>query len=382
MFKTRHKLIVLVMIVLFVFSLAAPVGAYELKSGDMVVIPEGKIQGPLFWAGESLVMDADVDGDVFAAGQNITINGKINGDLLAAGRTIRINGDVTGDIRCAGADIYFNGELGQSFSAFANEVRLSDDSRVNKDLLFFSRSAALSGVVGRQVLGSGESISLNGPIESDVRLWAVEDLKVGPLGSIAGKLHYGSPNQASVSPEAKITGETEWEQIETARRESPRPVGLNWMFQLVWFIAGVLVWGILVLIFPRIWAGLNQNTLQTPWSALGWGFLFLLVTPLASLLLLITVVGIPLSLALMAAYAALLYAGKIIAGDAVGRYLARRFNWEGRIHPIFPFMIGFAGLILLGKIPVVGFLISIVAASVAIGAVFLAIRRTRNTPAE
>jgi len=382
MFKTRHKLIVLVMIVLFVFSLAAPAGAYEVKTGDMVVIPEGNIQGPLFLAGESLVVNADVDGDVFVAGQNITINGKVNGDLLAAGRSVRINGDVTGDIRCAGADIDFRGELGQSFTAFANEVRLLEGSRVNEDLLIFAGSAVLSGVVERQVLGSGGTISLNGPIGSDVRLWAVEDLKVGPLGSIAGKLHYGSPNQATVAPEAKITGETEWEQIDSARRESPGPVGVNWVFQLVWFVAGVLVWGILALILPRIWAGLNQNMLQTPWSALGWGFLFLLVTPLASLLLLITVVGIPLSLALLAAYAALLYAGKIIAGDAVGRYLARHFGWEGRIHAIFPFMIGFAGLILLGKIPIVGFLISIVAVSLALGAVFLAIKRTRNAPAE
>ncbi len=382
MFKTRHKLIVLVMIALFVFSLAASAGAYEVKSGDMVTVPEGRIQGPLFLAGESLVVNADVDGDVFAAGQNITINGRIDGDLLAAGRTVRINGDITGDIRCAGADIDLRGELGQSFSAFANEVRLLEGSRVNKDLLIFVGSASLSGVVDRQVLGSGGTISLNGPIGNDVRLWEVEDLKVGPSGSIAGKLHYGSPNQASVSPEAKIAGETKWEQIEHARRELPRPVGVNWVFQLIWFIAGVLVWGVLALIFPRIWAGLNRNTLQTPWSALGWGFLFLLVTPLASLLLLITVVGIPLSLALMAAYAALLYAGKIIAGDAVGRYLARRFNWEGRIHPIFPLMIGFAGLILLGKIPVVGFLISIVAASMAFGAVFLVIRRMRDVPAE
>jgi cytoskeletal protein CcmA (bactofilin family) len=382
MFKTSHKLIVLIMIALFVFSLAAPAGAYEVKSGDMVMIPEGKIQGPLFLAGESLVLNADVDGDVFAAGQNITINGRVNGDLLAAGRSVRINGDITGDIRCAGADIDFRGELGQSFTAFANEVRLLEGSRVNKDLLIFASSAALSGVVDRQVLGSGGTISLNGPIGSDVRFWSVENLKVGPSGSIAGKLHYGSPNQASVSPEAKITGATEWEQIESARRESPRPAGVNWVFQLVWFIAGVLVWGMFALIFPRIWAGLSQNTLQTPWSALGWGFLFLLVTPLASLLLLITVVGIPLSLSMMAAYAALLYAGKIIAGDAVGRYLARRFSWEGRIHSIFPFMIGFAGLILLGKIPVVGFLISIVAASIAIGAVFLAVGRTRSAPGE
>lgn len=47
-FKTGHKLTVLVMIALFVFFLAASTGAYEVRSGGMTVIPEGKIQGPLF----------------------------------------------------------------------------------------------------------------------------------------------------------------------------------------------------------------------------------------------------------------------------------------------------------------------------------------------
>ncbi|NLI12216.1 MAG: polymer-forming cytoskeletal protein [Peptococcaceae bacterium] len=184
MFKTSYKLIVPVMIFLFVFSLAAPAGAYEVKTGDMIMIPEGKIQGPLFLTGERLELNADVEGDVFAAGQNVTINGRVNGDLLAAGRSVRINGEITGDIRCAGADIDYRGKVGQSFTGFASEVRLSERSSVNKDLLLFAGSAALSGVIGRQVLGSGGAISLNGPIGSDVRLWAVEDLKVGPSGSI------------------------------------------------------------------------------------------------------------------------------------------------------------------------------------------------------
>jgi len=317
------------------------------------------------------------EGDVFAAGQDITINGSINGDLLAAARTIRINGSINGNARCAASDLDFKGELRQSLTAVASEVRLLDGSVIDRDATVVAGSATFSGAVGRQLLGSGGTYRINGPVGGNVRFWSVKDLRVGPAAAITGNLTYGSPNEADISNGAKIAGEIKWEQIEQPEKKAP-PVGINWVDQLVWFIAGVLAWGVLALIFPRIWGKLSQNILQSPWAALGWGALTLLVAPLASLVLLITVIGIPLSLTLIMVYATLLYAGKIIIGDAIGRYLAKRFGWEARVHSIWPFMIGFAALILLGKIPVVGFFVSLVVAAMALGTVILAIYRWRQ----
>ena len=376
MFNWKPKLMVLLTVALVVLCLVTPAGAVETRSGNMVIVPEGKIQGPLFAAGETIIVNADVDGDVFAAGQTITINGKINGDLLAAANIIRINGSVSGDARCAAAEVNIKGELGQSLTAAAAKISQLEGSKVNRDVLAFAKEVTLSGEVGRQVLGSGETIRLNGPVGSDVHLWSVNELKVEPAANIAGNLAYGSTKQAFVAPEAKISGTTKWEQI--LPRETVRHEGFNWLAMLAWFAAGVLVWGILALLFPGVWGKLSQTVRQSPWPALGWGLLLLLVTPLVSLLLLITIIGIPLSLALITAYAMLLYAGKIIVGDTIGRILAGRFGWEKRVHHIFPFMIGLAGLTLLARIPVVGFFISIAAACLAIGAVSLTFYRWRQ----
>lgn len=372
MFNGKRKLALLVVVVLVVLGLTLPAWAVETKSGDSVNVPEGKIQGPLFVAGSSIVVDADVDGDVFAAGQDITINGRINGDLIAAARSIRINGTINGNARCVASDIDLKGEVRNSLTAAASEVRLLEGSRVDLDTTVMAGNANFSGAVGRQLLGSGGTYRLNGTVGGNVRFWSVNNLKVGPAAVISGDLAYGSPYEAEITNGAKIAGETKWEQIQP-QQKVPQRVGINWVAQIVWFIAGVLAWGVLALIFPRIWGKLSQNILQSPGAALGWGALTLLVTPLASLVLLITVIGIPLSLTLIMAYAVLLYAGKIIVGDAIGRYLARRFGWEARVHSIWPFMIGFAALILLGKIPIVGFFISLVVVATALGAVILAI---------
>jgi len=319
-----------------------------------------------------------VDGDVWAAGETVTINGKIKGDVLSAANNIIINGNVMGDVRCAASTVDVKGGVGQSLSALTGKIRQFEGTRVNQDMLVLAKEISISGTVGRQVLGSAKTVYLNGTVGGDIRFWAVDHLEIGSGTSISGDLTYSSPDQAFVSPGAKIGGKTQWDQLEKAVERPRSQEGVSWLLQLTWFAAGVTVWGVLYLIFPGIWSGLSRLILKKPLPALGWGVITLLLAPLASLLLLITVIGIPLSLMLAMVYGVLIYAGKIIVGYTASRYLAGLLGWENRIHEIFPFMIGYAGLILLGNIPVVGFFFSVVVACMAMGAVILAIGSWRQ----
>jgi len=379
MLKLKHKVVKLAVIVLVVLGFALPAGAMEKVAGDMVNIPAGNITGPLFVSGNYIVVDADVDGDVFAAGQDITINGDINGDLLGAARAIRINGIVSGNVRCAVSDLDLNGEIGKSLTAAAAQVRLNEDSVIGGDALVFAGTTTFSGNLGRQAIGSGGTIRINGPVGGSVNFWDVGQLSIGQAASVNGNLTYGSPNEADISPNAKITGATKWDLIQNQQAEPQvRQKGFNWPGVVFQFITGLLLWGVLALIFPQLWGKFSEKILQKPGSALGWGALALLVAPLAALLLLITVIGIPLSMFLIMVYIALLCVANIIVGDAAGRYLAKHFGWEGRVHIIWPFMISYAALILLGKIPLVGFFVSLVVTAVAFGGVVLAIHRGRQ----
>jgi len=378
MFK-RKKWFAPALVLLVLLSLAGSAFAMEIRNGDNVSVPAGTLKGPLFVAGNEIVIDADVDGDVFAAGQTVIINGRVSGDLLAAARTIRINGNVSGDARCAAQDIDVKGELGQSLTAAASEVRQLDGSRVNRDALVFANQITASGLVGRQYLGAGGTARINGTVGNDVNFWRVEDLRLGPAAVIGGDLNYGSPHEANVASGAQIAGTTKWELLEPQAPQQRQHRGFNWLEALAWFAAGILFWGVLTLISPGIWRHISQTMRHSPGHSLGWGLLLLLLTPLVVLLLLITVIGIPLSLVLLAIYGILLYAAKIIVGDVIGRLLATRFGWEGRVNTILPFLLGFALLLFLTSIPVVGLIISIATVCLAMGAVFLAIYHWRQS---
>ncbi|OPX88488.1 MAG: Polymer-forming cytoskeletal [Pelotomaculum sp. PtaB.Bin104] len=377
MFKGK-KWTVPAFIFLIMFILTAPAVALEVVNGDSVLVPAGVIEGPLFTAGNDIVIDADVEGDIFAAGQTITINGRVNGDVLAAAQTIRINGPVSGNARCAAQDIDLRGELGQSLTAAGSEVRLLEDSRVHRDALVFAGQINTAGTVGRQLMGAGGTARLNGAVDGDVKFWGIENLSLGPAAVIGGNLAYGSPREATIAPGAKVAGTTVWERQEPKAPPQPERKGFSFIGALLWFAAGVLVWCIITLIFPGLWSRLSQTMRQAPGYSLGWGLVLLLMSPLVGIVLLITVIGIPLALALLVIYGALIYAAHIITGDAIGRLLAARFGWEGRVNAIFPFMLGLVLLQILTSIPILGWLAGLVAVCLAMGTVFLTIYRWRQ----
>jgi cytoskeletal protein CcmA (bactofilin family) len=372
MFKHKHRISVILLIaLLLVMGMVSSAYALDIRSGNIVNIPESTIKGPLFAAGNDIVIDGNVDGDAFVAGDTITINGNINGDLIIAGSTVQVNGNVKGDIRSAAATVSIKGEVGQSLTAATGELMLYENAVINRDALVFAAMANLAGAVGNQLLSSGENIRINGPVGGNVHIWRVKTLEVGPEANIEGSLNYGSVAEASIAQEATIAGVTNWERIAPPPRHAYFFEFLNWFGLLASFAAGVPLWGIFSLLFPSLWSSISANVQKSPLLALGWGLLLLLVTPLAVLLLLITIVGIPISLILTIVYIILISGAKIIIGDSVGRLLAIRFGWEKRIHSVFPFLIGYAALLLLSKMPVIGFFINVIIICMAIGSVFL-----------
>jgi cytoskeletal protein CcmA (bactofilin family) len=355
----------------------APVWAVEIYNGNTVTIPEGKITGPLFVSGNYVVINADVNGDVFAAGQSVVLNGKVDGDFIGAGSTVRINGSVNGNVRTAGKQVEINGQVERSLTGMGDSVNLGSTARIKNDALLFANSIQIYGTVEGQALGGGNEMRLDGPIGGDVRIWGVQSLSLGPSAVIGGTMVYTSANQADISPQARVNGITQLAPPAAAEKSSKK-AGFPWLGTLISFLAGVLLWGVVYLLFPPILPGLGRVGEKSPWPVLGWGFLGLLVTPLAVLILLVTVIGIPLAIILLVVYIFTLLSAKIIVGDALGRYLSRHFKWEGRMPFILSFCASYLILIFLSKIPVAGFFVSIIISSVALGMLALYFYRWRK----
>ncbi|HNX29638.1 MAG TPA: hypothetical protein PKN87_09570 [Syntrophomonadaceae bacterium] len=384
--KLNRKWCVLAAVPLLVMLLSPAVLAVEIKSGSMVDVSGDPVKGPLFISGENLTVNADVDGDVFAAGQSITINGQVNGDVIAAGNSVRVNGKIIGDVRAVANTVDINGLVYRNITGAASSITIGTDADINGDVLLMAKGFTIAGNVDGQVLGSAEQVQLNGIIDDNVRLWDVNHLTIGPPAVINGSITYNSDNQAQVSSAAKIGSITKLTPTAQADQTAQNTGwgGFSW-WGLLWSLAaGLIIWGAAQWLLPQLFPRLSKTAEESTGASLGWGFIALLVAPLAFILLSLTVIGIPLVIILLFSLIIIFILSEVIVSDTLGRIIARSFNWEGRVPLIVPFLMSLLLIDLLSRIPVGGFFVKLIAACFALGMVILTIYRYRvdDSPAQ
>ena len=231
--------------------------------------------------GSSLTIEPnETSREVVVLGGSLDVEGKVRGDAVVVGGSAEIRGEVEGTVTVIGGS-----------------VSLGPGARIEGDAI------SIGGAVHREptaeIFGEITEVSLAPGFELDDvwnGVWLPHwhypwfDFGVGELVARAGK---------------------------TA-------------------LLGVLLL-VLLLLFPRLIAGVCDRALSEPWKAgivgLGAQLLFLFALPLICIILLITIVGIPLALILapMATLALVVlyllgFAGVALAG---GQLLEARFDWRG-----------------------------------------------------
>ncbi|RJQ26564.1 MAG: hypothetical protein C4589_09560 [Peptococcaceae bacterium] len=353
MITRRLKMILLVTLLLLLP--AASTQAVVYRGGEAIsVTSEEKIKGPLFIAGKVVEINGDVDGDVFAAGEQVNLKGSVSGDVFAAAQEINITGQISGDARLAARAVYFSGKTGSSMSIAAQSVNFLEQSSLGKDLMLAAERAFLFGTIGRQLLGTMDTAVISGSVGDDVNLSGVNTLEIKDTARLKGNLIYTSPVRGQVAPGAVVNGQEFWTQKTVAAPEKKKP---DYVFPFLLFIGGLALWGAGYLLHRDTWDFLGQAVTEKTGLTMLTGLLILIAAPVAGILLMITVIGLPVGFLLLAGYAIILYLSKIIVADSLGKAAGRRFGWQ--VHPFWPFLLAFVLIALLVRVPYIGFIFTL-----------------------
>ena len=146
--------------------------------------------------------------------------------------------------------------------------------------------------------------------------------------------------------------------------------------RFVWWLGytvSVLILGLLLLAFaPHLDEAVVETIRARLGSSIGWGVALFFLLPIAAILLLVTVVGIPLGLFVMLALALIYTIGYAVATHGVGRLVMRSSSRN------VAFLIGLVILRALALIPVVGGLLWLLASVWGLGLLAVAIRAGRT----
>jgi cytoskeletal protein CcmA (bactofilin family) len=273
-------------------------------------------------AGNRVVIATPMPADVLVAGREIEISQPITGDILAAGRRVELAARAEDDVRMAGSEVIVNGPVLGDVTIAGGSVSLGRNAHIEGRSWITGRVVHIDGVLDRELNVAAAQVIIAGELRKPVRIVA-ENLDVRPGARLLAPVTYRGANQATVAKDATVAGPITFTRIDAreAQRARQVPGASTFLFVVHLFLAGLLV----IVFMPRAERPIVETLRNQPHESLLVGFILLVTVPIAALLLIVTVLGLPIGLMLAATYAVALFAGVLTTafflGDAEARWL-------------------------------------------------------------
>lgn len=358
----------LVFLALF-FSLAVSGVSAETRTSEGGTINVAKtevINDDLFVAAQTAVIDGTVNGDVFVGAQTVTINGIINGNLHVGANSVTITGKISGNSYIGAGNISINAAtFGGSLIMGSGNIDIAKGTAIAGSVMAGAGNISIDSKVGRNVyIGAGSAtIGADAVVAKNLYYQVggngnVTDINIVPGAKISGGVYKSTPQ---FTPSPKVT------EKQTAKAFS----AIDSSAKLVGFLGSLIIGFLYYKLFSKHFEGSANTLTKSFWKSFGIGFLIIVATVPALIIMAITIVGLPLAGVSLLVLCLGLYLAKIVVGFSLGKWIALKFNWK-KLSTFWVMTLGLFIIYILKVIPVVGWLSSMVVVWSGLGA--LAIR--------
>jgi hypothetical protein len=303
------------LIFILLLLVAIPAASLEIESGGQILVDQPKED--LILSGGRIVVSSSIKGDLIVAGGEVDVLGNVGGDLIAAGGRVGVSGDVGGKLIVAGGSVNVGGSIGKFVIASAGEFSVGKKSRIAGDLLVFGGKIENRGTV------DGNLTAFGGSYEN--------------LGTVRG---------AESFKEIRIL-----------------PPYISEIFAIGFLILGLILIWLDEGLFTRVSSELRMGGKEVVKKTV-FGFLGIVAVAIVAGLLLISIVGIPTALLILAAFVIALLLSNLFVAYSIGEVLLSSRKQNAYLYLVLGFLILFIAF----KIPYVGDAAKIVTTSLGFGA--------------
>ena len=362
-----RKLAIFLALLLIILMFSGTASALTARSGETIVIDD-VIEEDIYIAGGNVLISGTVIGDVVVAGGRVEVSGNITEDLTVAAGEIIITGSVGDDIRAAAGNMTFSGDVENDLALLTGDTTIGREALVGGVLAFSSGQMEMLGNVTSDLTGSAGTLAVGGHVGGDAELQS-GNLAVLPDARIEGDLSYAAPERIEI-PEGAVGGEVYYNMVSDGEEELGAFVFLWWIAS---YLALVLIGLVALAIWPDRIQRLARKTSERPGKALLTGIVIVIAAFLISVLFMLTIIGIPFGLIILILTIILLYVAKIITGLWLGKWMFAKMGRAQR--PWVELVSGLFVLLLVSAIPIIGWLVNLVATMIPVGNLAEEIRR-------
>ncbi|HSV95214.1 MAG TPA: polymer-forming cytoskeletal protein [Spirochaetia bacterium] len=366
---------------LFIYVSVSPVSAFLFQSGDNLVLPKEKIINEMVViAGQSLTIDANINGDLLCAGRDIIVNGTVKGDILCVGQNIKVNGPVDGNVRVAGQSIEVTNQISRNLMTASQSLVLGPKSNIKGDIMFGVQSVQLGGMMGRDLAGAGESIKITGSLLRNATITGT-NISVLETAKVGGNFDYYLEETSKVSVDQKnVKGTITRHDIKTSskpemkKEDMVRFAGEAMVYKTIYGILSFAVLGLFLIYLDRknTEKRIAQISAKPLVSGLI-GFAVLITAPIALIIVMITLIGMPLAMISLFVYIIALFIASLYPSAIYGKLVLEKVFQKKNSNLYAQMLLGVTLLGLVSIIPVVGWMIAFASFCMGLGAFLLSL---------
>ena len=326
-------------------------------------------ENEMFIYEDNVPINSDITSASLIIGENIDVNSKIEGVGLLFGNNVVLDSSID-YFATVGSNITFNGIVKDGL-ILGDSVVLNESSSVGRDITIFANSVSISGSISRNVRIYAKEVSIkDAQIAGNVSISA-DNINVDSNAQIIGELSYNEDAIIDISNVASIGNTTTFVReindtnsfVETLKNKAISMINILVVFALSLYFA------------PKLFSKIELKKKDII-KNIGIGFIFLLLVPLITLMLIVTVFGLSLGIILIALYLLLIYFSTIVTGYLVGNLIWDKFIKKEKL----PYLMGVMGIIIIyifKIIPIVGTLVSFISILIGVGTIISLCNRKR-----
>jgi len=297
--------------------------------------------------------------DRVVVGGHVDIDDSVAGSVYAAGGHVTVDAPVEGGVRAAGGF-----------------VSIGPNALIERNASLAGGQVEVRGTVkGNLRVGAGRVV-IDGTVDGDASV-ASGSLELGPNARIAGKLRYrGEGLERAAGAQVGSV-----ERLERHRHHGDFVAFGHSTGRWVWTVGLMLIAGIVAAALPGFSGRMAEELRTRPWMTLLLGFVALICIPVAAVLIMITIVGIPIGILALLSYALLVIVGYACASVVVGGLLLERFRSEAAQRTAWragAAVLTMLAIALLGRLPFVGHAFVLMALVGGVGLVVAALLHLRT----
>lgn len=381
---SRRAQLSTLLILAFLLALV-PLSAHAaiIQAGEdlSIVIP---LNDDLYAAGGTIMINPSIKGDVVLAGGKINVKGIIEQDLILAGGNVMIQGIVQDDVRAAAGTAHVEASVGDDLILFGGDIVIDQGTVVKGDLRIMAGSAYIYGKVeGDLYVRSGvvkfygdvagnadiqsDELDFHGAVDGDAKLSSL-DLHIANDSSIGGNLRYWQPSGEYAFTAATVGGDALFDEklaleifdnIEDTAVDAVKLIVLGWAAYGI--LSAALFILMLMLMTRKFFPDCAKTLSKKPDVSFAYGLLYFVATPMIAVIFLLSLIGIPIGLAIIASYLFAVLFSKSITALVLAHWCAyqktkgSKKTWGG----LWIFLLAvvlYVLLTLLILIPIVGYI--------------------------